>query len=139
MLRITLQAGEDLTGQRPMPNQKKLKAEILGIISAVFFPALALAQGWNKDNLKNVTKLPQAPVATIINNIVLWLLGIFGFVAVVGFVISGIMYLTAAGDEDRQETAKNAMIYSITGVLVGLAGLVVIYAIDALYGGATDF
>jgi len=69
----------------------------------------------------------------------LWLLGVLGFVAVIGFVISGIMYLVAAGDEDRQQQAKRAMIYSITGVIVGLAGLVVIYAADTMLRGSGGF
>jgi multisubunit Na+/H+ antiporter MnhB subunit len=59
----------------------------------------------------------------------LWLLGLLGFVAVIGFVISGIMYLVAAGDEKRQENAKRAMYYSIIGVIVGLSGLVIVYAV----------
>lgn len=123
-----------------MKKQKKLKEKFFGIITAFFFPALALAQtatgGWNKESLKTATKLPQNSIFNIITNIVSWLLAIFGFIAVVGFVISGIMYLVAAGDEDMQERAKRAMIYSITGVIVGLAGLVVIYAVDAILGNS---
>ena len=68
----------------------------------------------------------------------LWLLGILGFVAVIGFVISGILYLVAAGDEDAQARAKRAMIYSITGVIVGLAGLVILYAAQRLLAGQTQ-
>jgi glucose uptake protein GlcU len=69
----------------------------------------------------------------------LWLLGVLGFVAVIGFVISGIMYLVAAGDEDRQQQAKRAMIYSITGVIVGLAGLVILFAAQQLLGASSQF
>lgn len=112
---------------------------IFSITSAAFFPALVLAQtatgGWNKSNYDR-TGLPKTPLADIISNIAFWLLAIFGFIAVIGFVISGIIYLVAAGDEDAQERAKRAMIYSITGVVVGLAGLVVIYAVDYFLGGS---
>ena len=69
-----------------------------------------------------------------------WLLGILGFVAIIGFVISGIMFLISAGDEDRQKTAKKAMYYSITGVIVGLVGYVVLVAVEAmLQGSSTTF
>jgi len=111
-------------------------AKIFGIVSAVFFPAIAMAQGWNKSNY-DMTGLPKTSIFVIITNLVGWLLMIIGFIAIIGFIISGILYLTSAGDEDRQETAKRAMYYSITGVLVGLAGLVVIYAASNLLGGAT--
>jgi hypothetical protein len=81
-----------------------------------------------------MTGLPKTSLLAIITNIASWLLMIFGFVAIIGFVVSGIIYLISSGDEDGQERAKRAMIYSITGVLVGLAGLVVIYAVSNLLG-----
>ena len=116
-----------------MKKQKKYWSKICSAMSVVFFLALAntqLALGqWDKSKL-DVTKLPKKPLNDIIDNLALWLLTVFGFIAVIGFVVSGIIYLISAGDEDAQERAKRAMIYSITGVLVGLAGLVVIVAID---------
>lgn len=103
----------------------------------------AFAQ-WKLDTYKQF-KLPgeNTTIASIITNLVNWLLLIFGLIAIIGFVISGIMYLVAAGDEDTQKKAKRAMIYSITGVIVGLVGLVVLKQVDAFLnarsegGGAT--
>jgi hypothetical protein len=66
-----------------------------------------------------------------------WGLGIFSFIAVISFGISGVMYLVAAGDEKRQEGAKRAMYYSIMGVIVGLSGLVIIYAAMKMLGNQT--
>ena len=60
-----------------------------------------------------------------------WLLAILGFIAIIGFVIAGILYLTAAGDEKRIGTAKNAMTYSIVGVIVALVGYVIVGAVDS--------
>ena len=121
-----------------MQKQKKYRAKIVGIISAIFFPVLVMAQGqgWNKSNY-DMTGLPHPTLLQIITNIASWLLMIFGFIAIIGFVISGIIYLISAGDEDAQERAKRAMIYSITGVIVGLAGLVVIYAVGNLLSATT--
>ena len=80
--------------------------------------------------------LPQGSIFNIIRGVMLWALGLLGFFAVIGFVISGIMYLVAAGDEDQQKKAKKAMYYSITGVIVGLIGLVVIYAVQKMLAGS---
>ncbi len=116
-----------------MEKQKKYWTKFFSVVSMAFFVALTNSQmalgQWDKTKL-DVTKLSKKPLNDIISNLALWLLAIFGFIAVIGFVISGILYLISAGDEDAQERAKRAMIYSITGVLVGLAGLVVITAID---------
>jgi len=59
-------------------------------------------------------------------------LGIFAFFGVVGFTISGIMYLVSTGNEEMITKAKKYMLYSIIGVVVGLSGWVIIQAADAL-------
>jgi cytochrome bd-type quinol oxidase subunit 2 len=114
--------------------KKNNLAKIFSGMTSVFFVAFAGGQTalgqWDKGRYDQ-TQLPKAPITDIVTNVAKWILAIFGFVAVMGFVISGIIYLLAAGDEDAQKRAKRAMIYSITGVMVGLAGLVVIYAADS--------
>ncbi len=94
--------------------------------------------GWNPANYIS-TGLPAGSIYAIIMNVAMWFLGVFGFIAIIGFIISGIMYLTTAGDEKQQEKAKKAMYYSITGVIVGLVGLVVIFAVHSLLQGASFF
>ena len=76
------------------------------------------------------TGLSEAPVWAIVVNLMRWILGIFGFIAIIGFVISGIQYLTSAGNENAIETAKRNMKWSIVGVIVGLGGLTIIWAIN---------
>jgi hypothetical protein len=78
------------------------------------------------------TGLPAPPggVAQIIRNLLTWLLGIVGVIAIIGFVISGIQYLTSTGDEDRMQSAKRNMLYAIIGVVVVLASFVIIQAIQ---------
>ena len=105
------------------------------ILSAlfIFFPfavnASSYSTGWNVNNLA-VFGLPSGSISNIVTVILYWLLGIFGAIAVIGFVISGIMYIISSGDEDVMKSAKRAMIYSIVGVLVALSGLVIINTIS---------
>jgi len=122
-----------------MKKQKKYWTNTISAVSSAIALLMVSAQTafgqWIPSNYAG-TNLPVAPLAAIIANIAFWLLAIFGFVAVIGFVISGLIYFISAGDETRQEQAKRAMIYSITGVIVGLAGLVVIYAVDYFLRGS---
>lgn len=113
--------------------KKKIKKIIQ--IGALLAPFSVLAQYTPPAG----TNLPSASIFDIIRNVMLWMLSILGFVAVVGFVISGIMYLVAAGDEDAQKKAKRAMFYSITGVIVGLVGLVILFAVTRLLGAQNQF
>lgn len=97
--------------------------------------ALAAASGWSVSNYSGLG-LPGGTIYGIIENVVMWALGIFGFIAIIGFVISGVMYLTSAGDDTAMKKAKNQMIWSLTGVVVGLVGMVIVVAINTLLGGA---
>jgi len=81
--------------------------------------------------------LPGGSITDIVTGIMNWLLMMVGIVGVIGFAIAGILYLTAAGDEGRIETAKNAMMYSIIGVIVALIGLVIIKAVQGMLGGTS--
>ena len=81
------------------------------------------------------TGLSETSVAAIVLSLMKWMLYLFGFLAIIAFVIAGIQYLTAAGNMNTIETAKRSMKFSIVGVIVALAGLVIIVAIDALLRG----
>jgi hypothetical protein len=83
--------------------------------------------------------LPQGTLVGVITNLTNWILGIFGFLAIISFIVSGIMYFFAAGDDTAQEKAKKQMTWSIMGVIIGLLGLVIIYAVDALLRGTSGF
>jgi hypothetical protein len=82
--------------------------------------------------------LSNKPIIEIIANLTKWLLGIFGFLAVISFLIAGIMYFISAGDETAQERAKKAVVYAIIGVVVGLGGMVVISAVQTAIGGSSN-
>lgn len=73
---------------------------------------------------------PSGGVKQVIVNLLYWLLGIFGFIAIIGFVISGIQYVTSAGSERAIDAAKRNMKYCILGVVVALAGVIIITAIN---------
>jgi hypothetical protein len=76
--------------------------------------------------------LSDKSVLQILTTLISWLLAIFGLIALLGFIISGLQYLTSAGDEGQAETAKRNMQYAIIGVIVALSGWIVIQAVDRL-------
>jgi membrane protein YqaA with SNARE-associated domain len=100
-------------------------------------PSVALAQF--DISVLEPTELPNAPIANIIGSIMNWLLGILGFLAIIAFVISGILYLTSGGNQEQVERAKRSMVYAIVGVVVALMGLVVVKAVFALLSGESAF
>lgn len=119
-------------------NKKKL---LFGIIPAVFLSIFLLSGTTFADNVEipSVGLPSGGDLRTVVENVLKWLLGIFGFLAMIAFIVSGIIYLTSAGEKERAETAKKAMNYSIIGVIVGLSGYVVINAINSWLGGSSTF
>ena len=103
--------------------KNKIRGLVYGISAMVLTaPALVSAQYQAPAG----TGLPESTLSSIISNIMYWLLWAVGIAGVIGFAIAGILYLTAMGDDTRMTRAKNAMLYSIIGVIVALAGLVAI-------------
>jgi len=114
--------------------KNKIKSVAYAISATVLVvPALALAQFQQPAG----TNLPSGSVMSIVTNIMNWLLSLVGILGVIGFAIAGILYLTAAGDETRIETAKKAMTMAIIGVIVALLGLVIIKAASTMLGGSS--
>ncbi|MFA7319138.1 MAG: hypothetical protein WC022_00870 [Parcubacteria group bacterium] len=122
-----------------MNKTKRILTSMVAVVGSVFFAGAALAEGWNVDELSALSGLPDTPIYDIILNLLDWLLAILGIAGVIGFVLSGLLYLLAAGNENMIGTAKNAMTASILGVIVGLSGLVIIHAVYWALGGVSFF
>jgi len=106
-------------------------------LAIIVLPSIIFAEGVV---IPSDTGLPQgSDLKTVVENFMKWLLMIFGFLAIIAFIISGIMYLTSGGDKERAETAKKAMNYAIIGVVVGLAGYVIIQAVENMLKGGSNF
>lgn len=121
----------------------RIKSKIRAFSSAVSVmsltvPALVRAQFNPGVDEGGDTGLPVSTIFGIIESIMFWLLALVGIIGVIGFAIAGILYLTAAGDEGRIGTAKTAMLYSIVGVIVAIAGLVALNFANNLLGGGAD-
>ena len=77
----------------------------------------------------------------IASNVLSFLLTIIGILAIIMLVIGGIMYLMAAGNEDQIDRGKKIVKYSIIGILIALASLVLVKQVAGFFsdslGGAT--
>lgn len=119
---------------------------------ATDYPILSSYSAGNCGDNSNFTKIggvcfpvvpgladPSGGIAAILSNVLSWLLGIFTTIAIIAFVISGIMYLTSTGDTEQIEKAKNNAKYALLGVIVGLSGFIVLKAIQLALSGSKIF
>lgn len=95
----------------------------LGIAAPSFLKEISSILGWSSTP-SSVSGA--VSIATILLNVLNFLLNILGILAIIMMVIGGFMYLTSAGDEDRIDRGKKILIWSIVGVIVALASLIIV-------------
>lgn len=66
------------------------------------------------------------PLSVGLANILDFLLAIIGVVAIIGLVLAGFLYFSAAGDMRQVALAKKATLAGVTGIVIALGGYVLI-------------
>ena len=89
-------------------------------IILITLPTTVLAQG--------------GPFDKMISGILSAMWKIFGVFAVIGLVVSGILFLTAQGDPQKIQIAKQALLYGIIGVIVGIVAYSIVNIISNVIG-----
>lgn len=105
----------------------------IGLAAPSFLKEIGTVLDWdasvNQDALEGAQTLSQ-----IARNVLDFLLSIVGVLAIIMLVVGGIMYLTAAGNEDQLDSGKKIVKYSIIGIAVALAALVIVSQIASFFG-----
>ncbi len=103
----------------------------IGIAAPSFLKEIGNILGWNSVNSDEVQAAKT--LTQIASDVLKFLLSIVGILGIVMLVVGGMMYLTAAGDEDRIDTGKKIVKYAIIGILVSLASLVLVSQITSFF------
>lgn len=74
------------------------------------------------------------PLTKSLLDILNFCLSIFGVLAIIGIVITGILYFTAGGDERQIRWAKRSLVASVVGSVIALGGMVLVWTIANLLG-----
>jgi heme O synthase-like polyprenyltransferase len=75
----------------------------------------------NQIGLNNPTKDPNELVAGILTTVYVWA----GIVAVLVIIIAGIFYATSGGNAQHTKRAREAIIYSVVGLIVIMMAFVI--------------
>jgi len=87
---------------------------------------------------ETVGGLSEREPGEVVVSVMNWLMGILGILAIVMLVVAGVLYLTAAGDDKKTETAKNIIMYVVIGVAVALTAYTIVYTVQQLVNGGED-
>ena len=103
----------------------------IGIAAPSFLREISDILGWVPDDVQVSGALTLAEIAL---NTLNFLLSVVGVLAIIMLVWGGIMYLTAAGNEKRIDTAKSIVTWSIVGIAIALAAMVIVRQLAAFFG-----
>ncbi|HPN54621.1 MAG TPA: pilin [Candidatus Moranbacteria bacterium] len=124
------------TGESEMLERAKkaITAAIMGMVIAIAAPSilkeLSTILGWTDSTSTTSSALTISEIAV---NVLNFLLGVAGVLAIIMMVIGGIMYLTSTGDEERIKKGKSIFTYSVIGIIIVLASLVIVRQIAQFF------
>ena len=70
--------------------------------------------------------------STLIENVLLWVLGVAGAITLLMLITGGVLYVTSAGDEQKVATAKKMINWTILGLMIILSSYAIITVLDSL-------
>jgi hypothetical protein len=108
----------------------------VALFSALGFAALPLMVSADNSTSLNdiqngISGLSIQKLGEDIINIV-WI--VFTVIAVIAFLIAGILFMTAMGDPEKIKNARNALIWGVVGVIVGILAFSIVQIIKASLG-----
>jgi type IV secretory pathway VirB2 component (pilin) len=109
---------------------KKLLYLVLNV-ACVSFPQLVAAANIP---LPSPQGLPDRDLVDVIASVTRFVTGLVAVLAVLMIVISGIVYITSAGESDKITRAKSWLTYSIIGLVVSLLAYVIVIAVGTALG-----
>ena len=128
--------GESTTIERA---KKAITMACVGLVIALAAPSilkeLATIVGWSTTDstVSNATAF-----STIALNALKLLLSIVATLSVIMMVVSGMMYMTSAGDNERMEKGKSTFKYALIGTIIALSALIIVTQIATLLGVSTS-
>ncbi|MEI6649938.1 MAG: hypothetical protein WCL23_00710 [Candidatus Moraniibacteriota bacterium] len=90
--------------------------------------------GTTYQTVSTTAGMTESSAGQILVNVMNWLMMLLGIGAIISFVIAGVMYLIAAGDETKTESAKKMMVYASIAIVVALVGYVAVNTVASLTG-----
>ncbi len=107
---------------------KKAITGLAAVGSYAMMSGVALAQVTQVDRPKNLPKATD--VETLAIQIITYIIGIAGLVAVVFLIIGGFNYITAQGNEEQTKKAASTILNAVIGLIIIFASFAIVYTVQ---------
>lgn len=128
-----------------------MKRIFAGLIAAIMFASLAFSFGAINASAISLNDpaqfyqgnanyaLPSSAGANVdlvkvVTNIINWVMGLLGLVAVVVIIWAGFLWMTAGGNEDQLKKAKDKVIQGVIGLVMIMAAWSIAYFVISTVG-----
>jgi hypothetical protein len=108
---------------------------VLAIMSFLVLPVFALGQAVPRAQTGELYTAPETSPFIIVERVVNVLFTVLLVAALIVIVIAAFTFVTAAGEPEKVQTARNLIIYAIIGIVVAVAARGVIGYIRWRIGG----
>lgn len=105
----------------------------IAIAAPLFLREIGGILGWTNTATVSGIFGTTLTLSQVLGNVLAFLLAIVGMVALITLILGAFMYLTAAGEPDRADAGKGIIKYSIIGIIVVLAALVIIKQVATFF------
>jgi cysteine-rich repeat protein len=109
--------------------------------SSFFIPEIAFAQATNTDfgvgQISSTLQLGGGNLITIASRIINVVLGILGIIALAVILYGGYQWMTASGNEEKVQSAKDTLINGVIGLAIILASYTIVSFVINQFGSAT--
>ncbi|RXK81595.1 hypothetical protein EST62_11610 [Chlorobaculum sp. 24CR] len=127
MLYIVSSGNEKMLGTAKKMILAAMIGLALGIAAPSFLKEIATILDWGGTGEEIPTEVQEAQtLSQIAERLLNFLLSMVGILSIMMIVVGGLMYFAAAGDEKRADTAKKIIMFSVVGVAVALAALIIV-------------
>ena len=110
-------------------NKQKILTALVSI-SIIALPAIALGLNVPQTPGGNITDVP-----SLINKILTPIWQIFVGLAVIMIIISGVLFVTAAGNPEKIVQARQAFLWAIVGIIVAIVAFSITTILAVAIGG----
>jgi hypothetical protein len=109
-------------------NMKKIFYSIIAFVAITipFHILQAKIEAPDGTELPTINKENGSYLFPVIDSVIAVITTIIASLAVLMIIVGGIMYLTSGGDQQRVETAKKILIYSIGGLVVAILAYAIV-------------
>ena len=106
---------------------------LVGVVSLSPQAALAGASDRIMDGVNSVGGGNEPDLESSVTNVINTMLFIVGIASIIVIILSGIYFVTSAGNAETVKKAKNALIYSIVGLVITILAYAIVNFVIGIF------